>query len=134
MFQAIAVAAVAALAAGPVGPPPGYGSGTARPGETEPGVRLTLSYTADAGFASAVKLECDPAGGGHPQSASACDALETVGGDPAQIRPGADACMMIYAPIVAEMTGTWRGTTVTWLHRYGNSCEMRRATGVLFAF
>jgi hypothetical protein len=112
--------------------PPGYTSGSARPGEPE--IRLTLSYLADAGFAAAVKLDCEPVGGGHPQGEQACATLEAAGGDPELIPPAHTMCMTIYAPIVAEISGIWRGTAVDWRHRYGNSCEMRRATGVVFAF
>lgn len=120
------VVAAAALMIGP----PGYGSGSAR----EPEIRLTLSYMADAGFATAVKLDCEPVGGAHPQGEQACATLEAAGGDPEQITPARTMCMTLYAPIVAEMSGVWRGKAVDWRHRYGNSCEMRRATGVVFAF
>ena len=89
---------------------------------------------ADAGFATAVKLECDPAGGGHPQAAQACAELEAVGGDVDKIEPAHTACIMIYQPVTAEVSGEWRGTTIGWQHRYGNSCEMKRALGVLVAF
>jgi hypothetical protein len=41
---------------------------------------------------------------------------------------------MIYAPITAQISGTWRGKKITWSQRYGNPCEMTRATGVLFEF
>ena len=118
--------------AGPAlaGPPnPGYVGGG-----RGPGADLTLTYAAEAGFAAAVKLECDPPGGGHPKPVDACAELTAVGGEPDKIEPGRGACMMIYAPITAEITGDWQGTAVDWRHTYGNSCEMKRALGVLFAF
>jgi subtilisin inhibitor-like len=104
----------------------GYGAA----GATE----LTLAYMADAGFATAVKLTCDPAGGGHPTPAAACAALAEVDADPARIKPAKNACILIYQPITAQMTGVWHGRTVNWSQKFGNSCEMRRATGVLFTF
>jgi hypothetical protein len=123
------------LAAGPaVADTPGYTGGSARPGANAPATRLTLGYLADAGHATAVELDCDPVGGGHPHGTQACATLDAAGGDPERIPPTLNLCTMIYAPIVAEASGTWHGTTVRWRHRYGNSCEMRRATGVLFDF
>jgi len=126
-------AVTAVLAAGPVpatAPDPGYAGGGGR----GPGARLTLSYMADAGFAAAVKLECDPPGGGHPQPAEACAELALVAGDPGKIEPARTACFLIYAPITAEIQGDWHGMPLTWHHKYGNSCEMHRALGVLFDF
>jgi hypothetical protein len=119
---------VAALAAVPA---PGYGDGSSR----QPGARLEVSYVADAGYAAAVKLDCEPVGGGHPQGEQACQALEAAGGDPGRISPTLNACLTIYAPVLAEVRGTWHGTTIEWRQRYGNICEMRRATGgALFQF
>jgi hypothetical protein len=112
-------AAAAVLAAGPAvagGPPGGYGGGSAR----EPEVRLTLSYMADAGYAAAVKLDCEPVGGGHPQGEPACATLAAAGGDPERIPPARTMCFLIYAPIVAEMSGQWHGKAIEWRHRYGN--------------
>jgi hypothetical protein len=122
----LAAASVAALLPGP-----GYGDGG---GRGEPKAKLTVSYMADAGFARAVKLECDPASGGHPQAAQACAELEAVGGDIDKIEPAHTACIMIYQPVTAEVSGEWRGTPIGWQHRYGNGCEMKRALGVLVAF
>jgi hypothetical protein len=122
----LAAASVAAIL-----PSPGYGGGG---GRGEPGAKLAVSYMAAAGFADEVKLECDPAGGGHPHAAAACAELAAVGGDPERIEPAHTACMMIYQPITAQVLGEWRGTPIWWQHRYGNSCEMKRALGVLVDF
>ncbi|MDT4992935.1 MAG: hypothetical protein QOH97_2827 [Actinoplanes sp.] len=102
----------------------------ARPAPT----RLVLSYLAEAGYAAAVKLTCDPPGGGHPRPADACRTLRRAGGRPDDIRAAPTMCMMIYAPITAEVTGLWRGGRIAWRHNYGNRCELNRATGDLFAF
>jgi hypothetical protein len=122
------IAAAAALSG--AGVPPGYGGGSGRPGNT----RLTLSYRAEDGPAAAAKLHCDPAGGSHPAGAAACATLAAAGGDPGRIPAAPTMCMMIYAPVLAEMSGTWRGKSIDWRHSFGNSCEMQRATGVLFTF
>jgi hypothetical protein len=127
------VAAAVVLTASPaVATQPG--PGRAGGGHGRPGADLTLTYMADAGFATVVKLRCYPPGGGHPRPGPACAELAAVGGDPDRITPGHGMCMMIYAPITAKITGKWRWTILTWQHKYGNSCEMHRALGVLFDF
>jgi subtilisin inhibitor-like len=90
---------------------------------------LTLSYAAQT-----VRLECNPAAGNHPEAAQACAILRRTGADPAKIKPARVMCMMLWSPVTARIAGTWRGARVTWSHQYGNSCEMSRATGVLFKF
>ena len=124
--------AAAAAAVGPVPDPAPAGRYGAPP--RGPGAELTLSYLAEAGHAAAVKLTCRPPGGGHPDAVTACTTLERAGADPGRITPAGTMCIMLYAPVTAEITGRWRGMTMKWTHRYGNSCEMRRATGVLFHF
>lgn len=97
--------------------------------------RLVLTVSSDeAGWARAVKLTCDPPGGKHPDPAGACAALMRTGADPGKLEPAALMCMMIYLPVTAEMAGTWHGAAVRWSHTYGNECEMKRATGVIFKF
>ena len=95
---------------------------------------LTLSYLADAGFASAVKLSCDPPGGGHPNAAEVCAVLAGIDADPARLPAGDRMCVLLHQPVTAELKGVWRGRDVLWRHTYGNTCEMNRATGVLFQF
>jgi len=43
-------------------------------------------------------------------------------------------CTLEYAPITAEAKGTWKGKKVAWSTKFSNTCDMRRATGVLFTF
>ena len=117
-----AAAAVLLLAGDP--------AAAATPKKTE----LTVSYLAAAGHAAAVKLRCDPAGGAHPQKAKACRSLRRVGGNPARLTPGPLMCTMEYAPVTAQIRGTWQGRKVNWSHRFGNSCDMHRTTGVITAF
>ncbi|MEV4350714.1 SSI family serine proteinase inhibitor [Actinoplanes sp. NPDC049596] len=95
---------------------------------------LKLQYTAESGAAMAVTLACEPSGGGHPKPEAACETLSAVGADPSKIEPKPTACVMIYAPVTAEVSGVWRRMPVKWTHKFGNMCELRRATGVLFEF
>jgi hypothetical protein len=95
---------------------------------------LVLDYMADAGYAVAVRLHCEPPGGGHPKPVKACATLKKAGGLPARIKAADTMCMMLYDPLTAEITGTWKGRRIDWQQRYANKCEMVRATGVLFAF
>jgi Subtilisin inhibitor-like len=95
---------------------------------------LTLSYTAEAGYATAVVLICNPPGGAHPEPVKACATLKKVAGQPSDLRPARTMCMMIYSPVTAQIAGTWQGKRINWSRKYGNSCEMNRANGVLFVF
>jgi hypothetical protein len=117
-----ATAVLILLAAGP--------ATAARKRKTE----LTLSYQADAGYAAAVILRCEPAGGPHPRKGRACQALAKVDGDPARLVPAPLMCTMEYAPITAAITGTWRGRKVDWSRSFGNRCQLNRAMGVVMAF
>jgi hypothetical protein len=129
------VAAFAAVVIG--GPaaatPPGPHRGQVGYGQARSELVLEV-FSDEAGWGRAVKLFCDPPGGGHPDPAGACAVLEKTRADPAKIRPAVMLCLLVYAPVTAEITGTWRGATVKWSHSYGNDCEMKRATGVLFKF
>jgi len=95
---------------------------------------LVLDYQADAGYAVAVRLSCYPARGAHPNPVEACATLAEVDGRPDRITPADTMCTMQYDPLTAEITGTWKGRRIAWKQRYGNTCEMIRATGVLFTF
>jgi hypothetical protein len=135
-FAGMAAVAAGVLSGGPAqaawtGPSP-----SPRPAHTDytPTGELKLTYMAESGYATEVTLTCNPNGGGHPDPATACDTLAGIGADPGKMAPAHTMCMMIYAPITAEITGTWRGKPVTWVQKFGNSCEMTRATGMLFKF
>jgi hypothetical protein len=133
MAAATALTPAAPAAAATTGPsvaPRPVVSGVASARRTD----LTLTYMADAGYAAAVKLRCDPVGGAHPAAARACGELRQVGGNPGLLRPARTMCMLIYAPVTAKINGTWKGHQISWTRTYGNTCEMSRATGVLFRF
>ncbi|MEU7902376.1 SSI family serine proteinase inhibitor [Actinoplanes sp. NPDC049118] len=95
---------------------------------------LTLSRMSDNGYATAVVLRCHPAGGGHPKKVKACRLLAKVDGDPSKLEPAPTMCTLEYAPVTAQIKGTWQGRRVDWSRRFGNRCEMNRTTGVLMAF
>jgi hypothetical protein len=124
----LAVTSIAVL--GTAGPAAAAATGPA----AKPRSGLVLSYLADAGYAAAVTLTCDPAGGAHPKPYRACAVLAKAGGDPRRLKPGKAMCTLEYAPITAEVTGTWRGKKVHWSRAFGNTCDLTRTTGVLFTF
>ena len=130
MRTVLATTSIAVL--GLAGPAAAAGTGPAA--TPRPATDLVLSYQAEAGYAAAVSLTCGPAGGGHPQPAAACATLKKVGGDPARLKPKRAICTLEYAPITAEITGTWKGTPVHWTKTFGNPCDLARTTGPLFAF
>ena len=134
MTTALTAMATTMLAAGAVlgapGPATAMGPGVAPRPKTD----LVLSYMADAGYAAAVTLTCDPAGGAHPKAAKACVALRKAGGDPGRLPPAPVLCTLEYAPITAQMTGTWKGAKVSWTKTFPNGCDLARATGVVFRF
>jgi hypothetical protein len=99
-----------------------------------PKIDLVVSYMADAGYATAVVLTCNPVGGVHPKAAAACTALKKVGGRPERLKPARTLCTLEYAPITAQITGTWKGKKVRWARKYPNHCDLTRSTGVVFAF
>ncbi len=123
-------AAITAVALGTTGPAAAMGPGVAAKPKTD----LVLSYMADAGYAAAVVLTCDPAGGVHPKAAKACATLNKVGGNPGRLKPAPVMCTLEYAPVTAQFKGTWKGAKVNWTKTYPNSCDLARSTGVLFAF
>jgi hypothetical protein len=127
LSPAVPAAAAPALAASALAVPP--------PAASAPKTELTLAYMADAGYATAVVLRCGAKNrGSHPKAAQACKLLKNIDGRPDRLIPGRSMCMMLYAPITAEITGRWQGKKINWRKKYGNTCEMIRATGVLFTF
>ncbi|WP_430779850.1 SSI family serine proteinase inhibitor [Actinoplanes sp. G11-F43] len=103
--------------------------GTAGPAAAAADSKLTLTYASKT-----VRLTCGPVGGGHPKAGEACATLRGIGGNPAKLKGGDSLCVLLYRPVTARLKGTWRGKVVNWQRTYGNSCEMGRATGVLFQF
>lgn len=111
--------------------------GAAGPAAAAPKSELELSYqsiSGQIGYAAAVVLTCQPAGGAHPKPVKACTTLAKVNGKPGKIKPKPAMCTLEYAPITAAVTGTWKGRTLNWSKTYPNHCDMVRSTGVLFTF
>ncbi|MFF0432902.1 subtilase-type protease inhibitor [Streptomyces sp. NPDC004327] len=105
---------------------------------------LTLgkgSRPATATVVRAVTLSCAPtASGTHPAPAEACRELREAGGDFARLTVLSSSrhvpCTREWDPVTVTGDGVWEGKRVRWSARYGNSCEMRAATGegTVFAF
>ncbi|GAA1201599.1 SSI family serine proteinase inhibitor [Prauserella alba] len=108
------------------------GQATAAPPESS----LALSLRHSDGTIAVTQLHCDPAGGSHPASAQACEALDDAGGRPAALDsagPGT-ACPMIYAPVHASAHGHWRGEPVHFTTTYNNACLADVESGGVFGF
>jgi hypothetical protein len=67
-------------------------------------------------------LQCDPAGGTHPQPTRACAALRKVNGNLAALRSKRVACTLIFQPVLVKVGGHWRGRTVSFSGDYPNLC------------
>ncbi|MPZ81996.1 MAG: serine protease [Actinophytocola sp.] len=104
--------------------------------DDKPRSTLILRLATPDGASSTVRLECDPAGGSHPNAKPACDEVSVAGGDFDELpgTPQLTACTMEYRPVVASVRGRWEGMRVRWTHEYSNSCTLRVDTGVVFAF
>lgn len=80
------------------------------------------------------KLTCEPTGGDHTNAKQACDELGSVNGDFTKLTRSEQACILIYQPVTAVVTGNWGGTRVNFEKTYGNSCELNASTGAVFKF
>lgn len=97
---------------------------------------LTVSPTDGTSARTAQRsatLECGTLAGTHPRKEEACSQLEAAGGnlDSLNVEPEA-FCTMIYAPVTATATGTWRGAPVEWQKTYANECQLTSETGRVF--
>ncbi|MEU9835354.1 SSI family serine proteinase inhibitor [Streptosporangium sp. NPDC048047] len=104
-----------------------------------PGVRqLTLSVARAYGpFTQprTVWLSCSPVRGTHPNPYAACRELTPAQGNPAFVSVVSPIfCSRIYQPVTARAYGSWNGRYIRFQRTYPNSCELRRATGLVFAF
>ncbi|GLY93444.1 SSI family serine proteinase inhibitor [Actinoplanes sp. NBRC 103695] len=127
----LVAAAVASLA---IGSPASAAAGGPEESARKAKTSLTLAYTAEAGFAAAVVVTCVPDSDVHPNAKKVCKTLVKVNGDPGAIKPAPVMCTLEYAPITAEAKGIWEGKKIAWSKKFSNTCDMRRATGVLFTF
>ena len=95
---------------------------------------VTLTIEAPQGGLSRVRLDCDPPGGSHPDSATACAEIAAAGGDLSQLEEQLVSCTMELRPVTASARGVWEGEVVLWQREYSNPCTMRAATGSVFDF
>lgn len=87
----------------------------------------------------AVTLSCAPtATGTHPAPRTACEELNAVDGDFAQLaRMGnSTPCTHLWDPVTVSGEGVWKGKRVAWSATYGNLCEMNvgMSRSSVFAF
>ncbi len=98
------------------------------PSAQESKTDLTISVTVDEGAAPVVMtLQCDPAGGDHPQAAEACQKIDEVGAQVFDPVLDDQACTMIYGgPQTATVVGTYDGQPIDARFNRANGCEMDR--------
>lgn len=100
---------------------------------------LTLAHGDDATLTTpvrAVTLSCAPTPSGtHPDAASACVELRSVGGnfDALRSRDGV-LCTKQYDPVIVTVEGVWQGQRVSYERTFGNECVKGSYTTSLFAF
>ncbi|MEV7397028.1 SSI family serine proteinase inhibitor [Aeromicrobium sp. NPDC092404] len=92
------------------------------------GTALTITVVADEGAAPRTyELECDPAGGDHPQPAEACSALAKAGAEVFEPVGEGQACTDIFGgPQTATVTGTFEGDEVDAEFSRADGCEIDR--------
>lgn len=72
------------------------------------------------------RLECEPAGGDHPDAAAACAAIKAAA-NPFEPVPADMACTEIYGgPGVATVSGVRQGKRVEARYTRTNGCEISR--------
>jgi hypothetical protein len=103
--------------------------------EQSAGSRLDLSVATGTDAPRIAVLTCDPVGGTHPAATEACANLSTANGHFDAIHEQqAHACPMIYQPVTAKATGTWRGQPIDFAQTYPNRCTLESQTGSVFRF
>ncbi len=113
---------------------PGRGATRKPYGPTRLVLTVSSSGVSRAGGPRTVTLTCDPAGGRHPDAREACDELTAANGGFTRLAATRGMCPMLFAPVTASASGTWRGTPVSWSREYANGCMLTRNTGAVFRF
>ncbi|HEY2552671.1 MAG TPA: SSI family serine proteinase inhibitor [Streptosporangiaceae bacterium] len=115
-YLVIAAAGLLAAACGSVGAPGSAAHGTAGGHAAHSAPKVSLSVTVRDSPGSKPRhwtLQCDPAGGTHPDPAKACQVLLSSKKNPFAPLTGHRMCPMIMANSrSATVTGTWFGTKV----------------------
>lgn len=103
------------------------GGGSPSPGATAATQLTVTARDSPTAVEQTWTLTCDPAGGSHPNPATACAELAAATTDPFRPTPPDRACTMIYGGAqTATITGTYRGRTVDASYARGNGCEIAR--------
>jgi hypothetical protein len=126
----VLAAAALVLALAGCGETEGADTGSGGGGDTTaaPATSLTISVLPNGTEATPMEwtLECDPAGGSHPQPDAACAAL-AAHPEALEPVPKATACTMIFGgPQRATITGTLDGEDVNAEFNRGGGCEIER--------
>jgi hypothetical protein len=111
----IAIAGLALAGCGSVAAPSGGAAGSGGSGSPAAAPKASLTITVQNGPGKKVShwtLQCDPAGGTHPDPAKACAALLAVKNPFAPIRTGQVCPMILASARRATFTGTWFGVKV----------------------
>jgi hypothetical protein len=114
----IAIAGLALVGCGSVAAPSGgsgsgSGSGPASSPAAAPEASLTITVlNGPDKKISHWTLQCEPAGGTHPDPTQACAALEAIKNPFAQVRTGQDCPMILASSRRATFVGTWFGAKV----------------------
>jgi hypothetical protein len=110
-----AIAGLALTACGSVAAPSGSGGSGAAASSPAAAPRASLTITVLNGPDKKIShwtLQCDPAGGTHPDAAQACAALLAVKNPFAPIRTGQECPMILASSRRVTFVGTWYGTKV----------------------
>ena len=108
----LALAGIALAGCGSVAAPSGSGSTSSSPAAAP---KASLTITVLNGPDKKLThwtLQCDPAGGTHPDAARACAALMALKNPFAPVRTGQDCPMILASARRATFTGTWFGAKV----------------------
>jgi hypothetical protein len=111
----IAATGLAAVAACGSVAAPGSGGGSGSGGSSPAAAKASLNIVVQGAPGTRPKhwtLQCDPAGGSHPNPAAACHALESVKSVFAAAPPHHMCPMIVASARRATFTGTWFGTKV----------------------
>jgi hypothetical protein len=92
------------------------------------GTALTITVVADKGAEpETYELECDPAGGDHPQPGPACKALDAAGAEVFEQHAKGQACTQIFGgPQTATVTGTYEGDEIDAKFSRADGCQIDR--------
>ncbi|MFH0241091.1 SSI family serine proteinase inhibitor [Streptomyces sp. HK10] len=127
---ALAAAAVAALLA----PASAVHAEVPGPEQARGEVFLTVSDAEDT-WTRGVMLICPDEGGGpHPRAAEACRDIDRSGGELRRLSGRQRDCTNEHRPVVAEVTGIWRGSRIHWRSEFPNACALLGQTGAVFDF